>query len=338
MTRRGAALAWTALLLATACTATDRTPPPSATTRSPSAAPTDASSGPAPPSPDVTTGLVPAIMLSSTIRTPAGQIRTGISPAATFVQTQGGFVVQDAAGEVYLVGVAGRSLIGTADPADGLLLVTDATRRYVAWVGTSSVTVFDTRRERLVVDKEVPSIDRVVRTLALADDAFYYADGSDRVVRAPYDDRTPTTRVVAGAGLLAGVAEGYLELVGPRGTRLVPLAGAGPERRLRRGARLSPSGRYAVSLRPRLSVRVAGTDRDVSPLVAPAPARQLVWFGPDRFTIELATVSLISPPDGDVWHLDVCRVSTRRCMSALTGVTGTALSIPGTPIRSRYGR
>jgi len=177
-----------------------------------------------------------------------------------------------------------------------------------------------------------------VRTLALADDAFYYADRPDRVVRTPYDDRTPTTIEVSQAELLAGVVNGYLELVGPRETRLVPLAGTGPGRRLRRGARLSPTGRYAVSLWPRLSVRVAASDRDVTPRVADAPARQLVWLGPDRFTIELATVSLISPPDGDVWHLEVCRVSTRRCTSALTGVTGTALSIPGTPIRSSYGR
>lgn len=274
-------------------------PPPTA-----SASPTSASSSPMPEPQD---GVVPAVMLSSVIRTPDGPIRTGIKHPATFIQTQTGFVVQDTRGTTYAVEGGEVRRIGAADPGPGLALVADPGGRYVAWVvAAGRVTVYDVVDHR-TTRLSTGSVAAAASGLALDEHALFVVSGrGGETLRLPLDGspgaRVPPTRRIR---LLAAV-------------------------------RLSPTGAYVTSEsdKRRLSVRRFEAGKDVTPAIPDGPVRQLVWLGPDSFTVEVETASLISPPDGDVWHLLRCSIDTGTCANALTGVTGSALSIPGTPIRS----
>lgn len=327
-----------AVLALAACTSTDGS-------NSPRVEPSASSTPTATPTPLSRDSLTPAVMLSSIIRTPSGPIRTGIAHPATFVQSQAGFVVQDTAGVVYRVEDDRTSRIGRADPTDGLTLITHVTGRNVAWAYVSDaersewrVQVYDSHRRRLVLDTTIRTRDGLLHNLVLDNLAMYYASGEHTVVRRPLGIGDRTELDVAHAHLLKGVAAGYLELIGTKRTRLVPVRGAGDEVVLEPAGSLSPTGAYAWSTADngRVAIRDVATGRDLTPALTDGSARHLTWIGPDSFTVEVATTSLISPPDGDVWHLDVCRVSTGGCRSALTGVTGTALSIPGIPVRSTW--
>lgn len=131
--------------------------------------------------------LTPAVMLGSVIRTPDGQLRTGIDRPATFVQTQGGFVVQDTAGTTYTVeGRPGEPTvreIGTAEASRGLELLVDVEGRWVAWLERSSggwiAEVYDVRAGRRAPDvplagrarPEVEFVRGAIRAVSAAEQA-----------------------------------------------------------------------------------------------------------------------------------------------------------------------
>ncbi|MBB6626195.1 hypothetical protein H5V45_02565 [Nocardioides sp. KIGAM211] len=302
--RAGAVAGVAALVALAGCTPSAEAPAPDSS--SPAAA--ASSSEPAPePTPAAQHHVVPAVMLSSVIRTPDGPIDTGIAHPATFLQTRTGFVVQDTRGATYAVEGGDVRRIGRSDPA-WTRLTADPGGRYVAFAGAGSgdLRVYDSVRHRIVLADRIPTSCDVIACVFLDDHAAYTPSAvPNDYIAQPY--RRP--------------------MVDQHGTRTV---------RLLQQHRLSPSGGYVTSFgaQDRLRVRTFDGGDDVTPAIPDGPVRQLVWLAPDSFTVEVETASLISPPDGDVWHLLSCSIPSGTCENALTGVTGTALSIPGTPIRS----
>ncbi|CAB4733877.1 MAG: hypothetical protein F2667_14465 [Actinobacteria bacterium] len=286
--------------------------------------------------PAPTTLVVPAVMLGTTIWTPDGQLEVPLERPASFEQVSGGFVVRSHTGEVHLVTTAGSSELSGPQRTSELGLVTDPARTLVAWIspgegGAWRVHVADHRGLRIGT-WSAPNLGGgpVAR---LDEEALYVATDPRTVTRFPLDRSRPTRTRVAGAARLSAVVDDRLVLADAGRTRVVGRDGA-TVRVLAGHVVLSPDGRYAVrSASAGLRIRDLATGLDATPEL-PGSASHVVWLTPTTYTVEIDSTPLISPPDGRVFHVDVCRIGERRCRAVLTTVTGTNLADPGSPVRA----